>query len=64
WLHNLPEEMMESAPLQKCGSCWPCEQLADRLRDSDPAQHEGREVIFRYWDTRIITFLLRHILDA
>lgn len=27
WLNNLAAEMMESAPLLICGSCWPFEQL-------------------------------------
>ena len=64
WLNNLAAEMMESAPLLICGSCWPFEQLADWLRDCVAAQHEGREGIFRFWDTRIFPFLFSHILDA
>jgi hypothetical protein len=63
WLHNLAAEMMESAPLLICGSSWPFEQLADWLRDCVNAQHEGREGIFRFWDTRIFPFLFSHILD-
>lgn len=63
WLQNLAAEMMESAPLLICGSCWSFEQLAVWLRDCANAQHEGREGIFRFWDTRIFPFLFSHILD-
>jgi len=63
WLHNLAAEMVESAPLLICGSCWPFEQLAVWLRDCTNAQHEGRQGIFRFWDTRIFPFLFSHILD-
>ncbi len=63
WLNNLAAEMMESAPLLICGSPWSFEQLADWLRDCINAQHEGREGIFRFWDTRIFPFLFSHILD-
>lgn len=63
WLHNLAAEMMESAHLLICGSCWPFEQLAVWLRDCANAQHEGREGIFRFWDVRIFPFLFSHILD-
>ncbi|HEN4996646.1 TPA: DUF4123 domain-containing protein [Klebsiella aerogenes] len=63
WLHNLAAEMMESAPLLICGSGWSFEQLAVWLRDCANAQHEGREGIFRFWDTRIFPFLFSHILD-
>ena len=51
WLQNLAAEMMESAPLLICGSCWSFEQLAVWLRDCANAQHEGREGIFRFWDS-------------
>lgn len=63
WLHNLAAEMVESTPLLICGSCWSFEQLAVWLRDCANAQHEGREGIFRFWDTRIFPFLFSHILD-
>lgn len=63
WLHNLAAEMMESAPLLICGSCWSFEKLAVWLRDCANAHHEGREGIFRFWDTRIFPFLFSHILD-
>ncbi len=63
WLHNLAAEIMESAPLLICGSSWAFEHLADWLRDCVNAQHEGREGIFRFWDTRIFPFLFSHILD-
>ena len=65
WLNNLAAEMMESAPPADMGSCWPFEQLADWLLGIVLLRkHEGREGIFRFWDTRIFPFLFSHILDA
>ena len=63
WLHNLAAEMRLSAPLLVCGSTWPFEQLSQWLRECADARHEGREGIFRFWDTRIFPFLFSNILD-
>ncbi|MFP1761066.1 DUF4123 domain-containing protein [Lonsdalea quercina] len=63
WLQNLATEMLASAPLLVCGSSWLFEQLSVWLRDCANAKHEGREGIFRFWDTRIFPYLFSHILD-
>ncbi|SNY79310.1 DUF4123 domain-containing protein [Enterobacter sp. CC120223-11] len=63
WFQNLAAEMTSSAPLLICGSKWSFERLSHWLRDCANARHEGREGIFRFWDTRIFPFLFSHILD-
>lgn len=58
WLYALAREAVATAPLLVLGSSWRFEVLAEWLIRCIDAQHEGRAGIFRFWDTRIFSYLL------
>lgn len=63
WLYALAREAVATAPLLVLGSSWRFEVLAEWLIRCIDAQHEGRAGIFRFWDTRIFSYLFTHVLS-
>ncbi|POD99118.1 DUF4123 domain-containing protein [Pectobacterium odoriferum] len=64
WLYALAHEAAVTAPLLVLSSSWPFEALAGWLTRCVDARHEGRPGIFRFWDTRLFSFLFTHVLDS
>ncbi|SNY72828.1 DUF4123 domain-containing protein [Enterobacter sp. CC120223-11] len=64
WLQALAKEMSTKAPLLILCSSWPLSRLGKWLTQIANARQEGREGIFRFWDTRIFPHLFTDILDT
>ncbi|ELE9243857.1 DUF4123 domain-containing protein [Enterobacter kobei] len=64
WLQALAKEMSSTAPLLVLCSSWSFSQLGKWLTEIANARQEGREGIFRFWDTRIFSYLFTDILSA
>ncbi|WP_312212401.1 DUF4123 domain-containing protein [Pseudescherichia sp.] len=63
WLYALACEASATAPLLVLGSSWPFDTLAKWLTQCIDVQHEGRSGIFRFWDTRLFSYLFTHVLN-
>lgn len=64
WLQALAKEMSSTAPLLVLCSSWPLSRLGEWLTQITNARQEGREGIFRFWDTRIFAYLFTDILNT
>jgi hypothetical protein len=63
WMRELAEDILPHAPLLVIGSLWNFPELAKWLGQCVNASHEGREGIFRFWDTRIFPYLFSSALS-
>ncbi|MDS7910878.1 DUF4123 domain-containing protein [Klebsiella pasteurii] len=64
WLYALAREAAATAPLLVLGSSWRFDVLAGWLVRCIDAQHEWCAGIFRFWDTRIFSYLFTHVLNS
>lgn len=64
WLYALAHEAAVTAPLLVLGSSWRFDVLAEWLVRCIDAEHEGCAGIFRFWDTRIFSYLFTHVLNS
>ncbi|CAM6950200.1 MULTISPECIES: DUF4123 domain-containing protein [Enterobacter] len=64
WLQALAKEMSSTAPLLIICSPWTLSGLGKWLTEIVNARQEGREGVFRFWDTRIFSYLFTDILSA
>lgn len=63
WMYELAREVSLKAPLLVIVSPWSFSLLADWLRQCVDASHEGRDGVFRFWDTQIFPWLFASILN-
>lgn len=63
WMYELAREVSLKAPLLVIVSPWSFSLLADWLRQCVDVSHEGRDGIFRFWDTQNFPWLFSCILD-
>lgn len=64
WLQALAKEMSSTAPLLILCSLWPLSRLGEWLTQITNARQEGREGIFRFWDSRIFSYFFTDILNT
>lgn len=63
WLYDLADAVSATSPLLILASRWPFSALSAWLRQCVDANHEGREGIFRFWDTRIFSYIISDVLS-